>query len=820
MKKKIIYGLLLAVSMVTASSSFVSCKDYEGDNYAELREQDAKLREENASLRKYLDAQIAAIKQCHCDLTPYLKTADLDAQATQLGNMKTAQLVTNITNNSAAIVDALNSALAAKGYATQQDIVDYFNSHMPSLDGYATKDDLDVLRNYIILGDSLKNAYMWASYSYQRLKAQGDSLKHAYETADAADAQSKINKDSIWILKNAIEEVEQTALENFNTAKALAQSAIDKANLALDSCKIVDAKIADLDSAMKAADAKLQAQIDTLKDRMTVVENKIEKLETDVANLFGTLKKQITGVIIQAAYSPVLGNGSLPFGIQTNLLAAYAGKATKEVDYFPSVYDEDYADSTTVLTSGDEAYLRSLGFWPEIDRTLKKGDYIISDKAGNAGKLYVTVNPTNVDFTGTNFDLVNSKGQVSLMTLENLNGCDEVLNFGWTRSANVDKASSTGFYVANATVAKEDIAALSANVNTKMFEKAFKEELNSKKNGTSLVSYSAAMDLARAVYSSLEPLQRFGVRAQWEDTLGIRSYTSAFDIAATVVAPLGFGFTIPDSKYTRLPVFDTAYLKNKFHIKGDFSLQVIKDKETAEKKIWLVVLNSFLVSSEWNADYTTLEGYHCYEQQGFVYIDVTPLYQEVYGDLETALTPYQDVVAQANKRIDWVVSWIDKYNSYATKANKFIRNANNLLQPVLLWCDGQNFGQLGGMVSGNYAVGTIVPAGGAVALVPTTYTLELLAPAYKKSVICTNVYKNGQTAQQGVSEMETALKKVNDALKAGKFDLFEGQSLKNEFIFEAKSEYEGMTFEFAYTALDYAGKVAGRKFYLTVGAAK
>ena len=815
MKKKIIYGLLLAVSMVTASSSFVSCKDYEGDNYAELREQ-------NASLRKYLDAQIAAIKQCHCDLTPYLKTADLDAQAAALGYMKTADLVTNITNNSAAIVDALNSALADKGYATQQDIEDYFNTHKPSLDGYATKDDLDVLRNYIILGDSLKNAYIWASYSYQRLNAMGDSLKHAYETADAADAQSKINKDSIWILKNAIEEVEQTALENFNTAKALAESAIDKANLALDSCKIVDAKIADLDAAMKDADAKLQAQIDTLKDRMTVVENKIEKLETDVANLFGTLKKQITGVIIQAAYSPVLGNGSLPFGIQTNLLAAYAGKATKEVDYFPSVYDEDYADSTTVLTSGDEAYLRSLGFWPEIDRTLKKGDYIISDKAGNAGKLYVTVNPTNVDFTGTNFDLVNSKGQVSLMTLENLNGCDEVLNFGWTRSANVDKASSTGFYVANATVAKEDIAALSANVNTKMFEKAFKEELNSKKNGTSLVSYSAAMDLARAVYSSLEPLQRFGVRAQWEDTLGIRSYTSAFDIAATVVAPLGFGFTIPDSKYTRLPVFDTAYLKNKFHIKGDFSLQVIKDKETAEKKIWLVVLNSFLVGSEWNADHTTLEGYHCYEQQGYVYIDVTPLYQEVYGDLETALTPYQDVVAQANKRIDWVVSWIDKYNSYATKANKFIRNANNLLQPVLLWCDGQNFGQLGGMVSGNYAVGTIVPAGGAVALVPTTYTLELLAPAYKKSVICTNVYKDGWSAQGAGDRlgMETALKNVNEALKAGKFDLFEGQSLKNEFIFEAKSEYEGMTFEFAYTALDYAGKIAGRKFYLTVGAAK
>ena len=30
----------------------------------------------------------------------------------------------------------------------------------------------------------------------------------------------------------------------------------------------------------------------------------------------------------------------------------------------------------------------------------------------------------------------------------------------------------------------------------------------------------------------------------------------------------------------------------------------------------------------------------------------------------------------------------------------------------------------------------------------------------------------------------------------------------------------GVTYEIAYTALDYAGKIAGRKFYLTVGAAE
>ena len=54
MKKKIIYGLLFAVAMVTASSSFVSCKDYEGDDYAQLKE-------ENLSLRDALNQQIAGM---------------------------------------------------------------------------------------------------------------------------------------------------------------------------------------------------------------------------------------------------------------------------------------------------------------------------------------------------------------------------------------------------------------------------------------------------------------------------------------------------------------------------------------------------------------------------------------------------------------------------------------------------------------------------------------------------------------------------------------------------------------------------------------
>ncbi len=834
MKKKIIYGLLFAVAMVTASSSFVSCKDYEGDDYAALKEK-------NASLEAYLNSQIAVLRQAindcgtNCstartaledrlhqwvEAKNYLTQADLNGYATEAWvNQKNYATQTwvleQINANSQTFVDAVNSVLVTKDYMTQQDLSNYYTKgeidQMIGGGGGVTQADLDALRNAIILGDSVKNAYTWASYCYQRILAQGDSLKHAYETADAANAQAQKNKDSIKILNDNIENVKQEAYQNYLEAKNLAKKADSLALVALDSCNILDAKVADLKTAMETADAQLQTQINELTSRVAANEAAIN-------NILGTLKKQITGVIIQAAYSPVLGNGSLPLGIQTNLLAAYASKATADVD-FPSIYNEDYADGTTVLTDADKAYLDKSGFWPATV-SLAKGDYVISDRDDNAGKLYLTVNPTNIDFEGTEFALVNSKGQESRMQLTPLKASEEVLNFGWTRSVGVENASANGFYEVNAKVTKENIEKMQANINTEMFKKAFKEQLNSK--GTGLVSYAAAMDLARAVYSSLEPLQRFGVRATWQDATvdgGERSYTSAFDIAATVIKPLGFGFTIPENKYTRFPVFDTEYLKNKFHIKGDFSLDVITDKATSEKKIWLIVEASWIEGLIFNSNYVTLsddESYMFIKDGSLIKLDVTPLYNEIYGDLAASLTPYQDVIRQANDRIDYLVSYIDKYNYYATKANKFISNANNLLQPVILWCDGQNVGQLGGMISGNYAAGTVVPVGGAVALVPTSYTLELLAPAYKKSVVVTNVYKDGESAQSGNSDLDAAAKAINAALKEGNFDLYEGHSLKNAFTFDAKSEYEGMTFEFAYTAIDYTGQIAGRKFYLTV----
>ena len=71
-------------------------------------------------------------------------------------------------------------------------------------------------------------------------------------------------------------------------------------------------------------------------------------------------------------------------------------------------------------------------------------DEMIIGEEGNAGTLYMTVNPNTVDFSGTSFSLVNSQDEFSGVTLDTITKSDEVLNFGYSRAAN------NGFYEAKA----------------------------------------------------------------------------------------------------------------------------------------------------------------------------------------------------------------------------------------------------------------------------------------------------------------------------------------------------------------------------------
>ena len=783
MKKKIIYGLLFAVAMVTASSSFVSCKDYEGDDYAQLKE-------ENLSLRDALQNQINSMNQYakKTDLQDWLLRSDYKA-------IEDTTLLHAWVDAIQKSVNALNNDSVSK-YA---ELIHNNNKAIVYVTALAKSDSIRSWNDSIRI-DALEQA----------LQGWGPDLTEA--VAEAATVAATVAKDSaLW---NKAVEVADSAWAWINKGQA-----VDRNGKTFESLQ-------DLIKAYEAADDALQEQIDALKK--------------DINNILGTLKKQISGIIVQGTYSPVFGYGSLPLGIQTNILAAYAGKAVTDAQ-FPG------GD----LIANDLDWLEGQGVKLPFE-TITAGQLLFNDSTGNAGKMYLTVNPTNVDFSGTDFKLVNSKGYESRIKLSNLEASEDVLTFGWTRGTKVaeGKESANGFYEVNATIAKDDALKMQPDFDKAGFKSAVQTALNGQPR-------LAVKEAARALFNSLQPAERFGVKAEWTDTIGKRSVTSAFDIAALTIEPLGFGFKLPSSKYTRIPTLNKKVIAEKLHIDLNIDPIVItaQDKETGKYIVLVeipemildpnkvVIMNDGTARTEMSSgqnmyymigddlyygyvyysglsDYLALYGE--YElRSGYAYIDFTPMFEELFGQFNTAFANFNTAAGGINTKIDEVAasvnSYIDRANSWINRINSVLDNLGNAVQPVLIWSDGQNAGELGGFVSANYAVGTVVPKNGQLALIPTSYSLELFAPAYKKSLIVTNAYKGGLSAQSGKDQdlVDAVVALNNDINKQG-FDVFSGNSLTNQYKFNAKG-YDGITFEIAYTAVDYEGKIAGRKFYLTVG---
>ena len=625
MKKKIIYGLLLAVAMVTATSSFVSCKDYEGDDLAAIRERiaidginsqatlDELIKTQLSLSQAQLESLVEAINNLKAD-DPMKQTAGTQADGYQ---NQLAQLQQDYQNASTiaekvAILNRLTQLLAS------------LNGTAGATPGtVAVPSATEVI--IAMWGDSLYNAYHWADSAYRRAQILSDSIKNTLKIANQADALSKDNayrldtlklradqlfkeaksytdqatlnmynkimnqlltkmtqdsaaiygkiaqestdiytkiKEDSTTLADAIKAAEaqlttdrkkdstkfEDKLAAIDLARKKDSSKFEKLIHELDSTmKAEDAKLdnklteamAKLDSTMKAEDALLAEKIakidsayqagdsllnvrcgdiekgykDAVKDlqgQLDKLSDKVKNIEEDLTNVQGTLKKLISGVIVQGTYSPVFGYGSLPLGIQTNILAAYAGKSTVQNEYeFPAYGKANTAANKAIITGEDYDFVESLGQWPATV-TIPANEILVDETEGNAGVMFLTVNPTNVDFSGTDFSLVNSAGEKSRIQLSNLDACSDVMTFGWTRGASVASESKTGFYSAKATITKDNVENMQPRFDKAGFKNAVKEAVNGKKR-------MAVKDLARSLYNSLEPVDRFGVRALWSD---------------------------------------------------------------------------------------------------------------------------------------------------------------------------------------------------------------------------------------------------------------------------------------------------------------
>jgi hypothetical protein len=181
--------------------------------------------------------------------------------------------------------------------------------------------------------------------------------------------------------------------------------------------------------------------------------------------------------------------------------------------------------------------------------------------------------------------------------------------------------------------------------------------------------------------------------------------------------------------------------------------------------------------------------------------DLQGMMDQINDVLQTA----KELQASASNYADKVqVKLVEFLNIFNDKFCNAINSTNKILRPVLFVETANGFHKLS-QAKNNPTVIT----GATLSLIPTSYSMEYIAPSYKKLVGVTNVFKGSASAQAGDAACLAALEKVN--AQAGVAEVLAGDTFKVEATFEA-----GYVYEVVYTAVDFYGKVDAKKFYVTV----
>ena len=628
-----------------------------------------------------------------------------------------------------------------------------------------------------------------------------DALKNYFIELDASvDALTEAMKDSFLNTNLYLE-----ALKN---SVGVLEDEVNNANL----------KIADLEAKMDSVDALLATRLDKVENDVEALKAQVEANTTAINNLTDAFKKFITSVVLQGTKNPVFGSWSTPFNSSSNILAAYYGYAGAQGVKFPTDLPRFYVDNSNVLMTAKD--LEMLNVTP---LSIKADAMILGDE-GNAGTIYMTVNPNTVDFTGTSFSLVNSQDEFSGVTLSTIEKSDEVLNFGHSRAAN------NGFYEAKATVAEEDIDDLKLSLNLDEIKHAAKDLVD---GGD--VNVSA---IATTMYNTLTAfnLEANGVKASWTDTYGEHSTYSQYGIAVTAVKPLSYSFG-KDFNFTQVPGLDRmesfigkltekvkAAIKKTDKVLNIELIEIEKIEVPATPQVddIEVIVNipeqvvdngmggtitvpaytdTIKVSIQYVVDelYGELAG--SFNDVNAMLEDVKGLMDKVNDMIQTAKNLQASSLNAADKVQAKLTSFLNKFNSKFCNA---LNSANKVLRPVMFVSTQDGFHKLS-----QAANNPTVISGATLDLIPTSYTMEYIAPSYKKLVGVTNVFKGAANAQAGDADCKAALNKVN--AQAGVAEILAGDTYVVSATFEA-----GYVYEVVYTAVDFFGMVDTKKFYVTV----
>lgn len=514
---RIITKLVLAL-MAVGSLAFTSCKDYDEDNYNNAVINNPGTVDE--ALKQQITAMENAIqelqqKKCQCN---YNITDSVMKVISQNGDAKT------VINN------YITSVLNEKNIENQiRDLQDRIAECEKA--GVDSAKVVNIIENNTLITqlkndvEALKNAGS-DELSNRIDKIYSDSIMPAYNTAMA-------NKDSIAKIQELIKNIDLSKYYTKDEVDAKFAS-LDTLAKSLDSCKancekMMDKRLELVNARIDAANARIDTTYtaitglyiitDMLAEADSVLQDQIDTLSAKVADLTDRVSaledariKQVTGIIVQQVYNPAFGSyNSVLSNVQTNALIAYVGYANNDIT-FPS--------------NDDEA--------AKIE--FRSGQLLMDQTAGNAGKLYVTINPSHVDFDGVQgLTLVNSQDEPCAIKLGAVRKSDKVLTNGYTRAA------SNGFYEVDATLSPVDLMNkdLYLDIDKSAIKSSLKQLFSSSTAGEAKTALKDFAITAGQAAANINPVAQ-GVKCSWSDAYGTHSVNSEYNITALATNPLGF----------------------------------------------------------------------------------------------------------------------------------------------------------------------------------------------------------------------------------------------------------------------------------------
>ncbi len=734
MKRQVTSILLFSALLVGGASTFVSCKDTESDalydSNGKIAEVIAKQAKDISDLADKLAKETEDRKDADQVFTDFIngkavqikETADKAWAQAQENKTKIGELTTQISG----LQTQLGNLLALTGR------VDGLEGKVSELES-----KFESFKSCTCDFTALENKYDQLKNQQDLDRARIDAIEQGQTTLEEelgrinTTLDGKVDQTTFDDLKDQVERNQNTVDDYKEQVENLRNKFADYVEKSYLTNNYYTKD--DVDNAITNASTALEDQISALETKLT----------TQLNSLFNAMANEVTGIVVNRFYSPILGSYKDMMGTEARFLGGYYG----------------YAEDNAKIGNED----------------IFAEDLLLDDAKDNAGSIGVYINPANKDFSGLTFKIVDSQGNVTPF-IATATKNDKVEHYGYTRAGEV--STTPNYYLLKVSVDPNRLDELktwtSADVESlKGVAQNILNKLKDRSNNLNLT------EIANTLYKTFNNrLTEYHLALEQKLTDGpnkdLNVTIADKDFAATVIKPLSYKFLSGGINYDIKDIptleskglyIDTSSLKWKDlnHI-ADINQTV--DVDVPDASTMTIDGDKVQINASGELQWADPNNKTNIEDLKGVKVTVNNITFDAGAVKHN--TPKQVVtvtvkMAEFNKIIDQVNSqvgnmlgtvenlankvnkfesaidgnFINRVNNFIHKCNYYLDNANKFLQPTMFATDGNNWVKLPTIANGaTYVKMTNGKAN--VLLLPTSYTLEYIAPAYKKYITVTD----------------------------------------------------------------------------------